>query len=70
MPYDRLVSRFLPMLGSTRRPGGRRGRVPKPQVRISGVFKGADVLSEPDRYGRITTPCRSSTCTRALSWAS
>ncbi|HRH15815.1 MAG TPA: hypothetical protein PK225_15890, partial [Azonexus sp.] len=43
MPYDRLTSRFLPMLGSTRRPGV--DREMKPQVRITGVFKGADVLS-------------------------
>lgn len=43
MPYDRLTSRFLPMLGSTRRPGVEHEM--KPQVRITGVFKGADVLS-------------------------
>ncbi len=43
MPYDRLTSRFLPMLGSTRRPGV--DHEMKPQVRITGVFKGADVLS-------------------------
>lgn len=42
MPYERLVSRFLPMLGSTRRPGVDKPMAP--QVRISGVFKGADVL--------------------------
>lgn len=43
MPYERLVSRFLPMLGSTRRPGVT--TTLKPQVRITGVYKGADVLS-------------------------
>lgn len=43
MPHDRLTSRFLPMLGSTRRPGVEHAL--QPQVRISGVFKGADVLS-------------------------
>lgn len=43
MPYDRLVSRFLPMLGSKRRPGIEHEL--EPQVRVTGVFKGADVLS-------------------------
>lgn len=43
MDYDRLVTRFLPMLGSTRRPGMESEL--KPQVRISGVYKGADTLS-------------------------
>lgn len=46
MPSDRLLSRFLPMLGSARRLGVDAGRASfKPQVRITGVFKGADVLS-------------------------
>lgn len=43
MPHDRLTSRFLPMLGSTRRPGI--DHELQPQIRISGVFKGADVLT-------------------------
>lgn len=43
MPYDRLTSRFLPMLGAARRAGLDREVMPK--VRITGVFKGADVLS-------------------------
>lgn len=53
MPYDRLVSRFLPMLGSTRRPGI--DAPLKPQVRISGVFKGADVLSSLIETGNYHT---------------
>lgn len=45
MPSDRLLSRFLPMLGSARRLGVDPGKASfKPQVRITGVFKGADVL--------------------------
>lgn len=45
MPADRLLSRFLPMLGSARRLGVDPGAASfKPQVRITGVFKGADVL--------------------------
>jgi len=49
MPYDRLTSRFLPMLGSTRRPGV--DREMKPKIRITGVFKGADVLSSLIKSG-------------------
>lgn len=45
MPADRLTSRFLPMLGSARRLGVDRGVASfAPQIRITGVFKGADVL--------------------------
>lgn len=45
MPSDRLLSRFLPMLGSARRLGVDLDKEHfKPQVRITGVFKGADVL--------------------------
>lgn len=45
MPQDRLLSRFLPMLGSARRLGvDPRAAEFKPSIRISGVFKGADVL--------------------------
>ena len=53
MPYDRLVSRFLPMLGSTRRPG--LDDALEPQVRVSGVFKGADVLSSLAESGGYHT---------------
>ncbi len=42
MPADRLLSRFLPMLGASERMG-LDIRI-DPEVRISGVFKGADVL--------------------------
>lgn len=45
MPSDRLLSRFLPMLGAARRLGVDSNAASfKPQVRITGVFKGADVL--------------------------
>lgn len=45
MPQDRLMSRFLPMLGAARRLGVNRRDVEfKPKIRISGVYKGADVL--------------------------
>lgn len=44
MPADRLLSRFMPMLGSARRLGVSRDVSFRPQVRITGVFKGADVV--------------------------
>lgn len=45
MPHSRLVNNFLPMLGAARRLGAERDATTfKPQVRITGVFKGADVL--------------------------
>ena len=46
MPKDRLFSRFLLMMGSTRRLGASRDSDNKPQVRITGVFKGADTLTD------------------------
>jgi hypothetical protein len=45
MPLDRLFSRFLPMLGSSRRLGVSRDVSFKPQIRVTGVYKGADVLT-------------------------
>lgn len=45
MPQDRLYSRFLLMLGSTRRLGASAASKNDPQIRITGVFKGADTLS-------------------------
>lgn len=42
MPEDRLLSRFLPMLGASERLGV--DVKIEPKIRISGVFKGADVL--------------------------
>lgn len=45
MPKDRLMSRFLPMLGSARRLGVDAAEATfEPSVRITGVYKGADVL--------------------------
>lgn len=46
MPSDRLMSRFLPMLGSARRMGAAKGITFKPQIRVTGVFKGADVIQQ------------------------
>ncbi len=51
MPQDRLLSRFLPMLGGAGRMGAPRGVSFKPQVRISGVFKGADTLDRLVKSG-------------------
>jgi hypothetical protein len=46
MPKDRLFSRFLLMLGSTRRLGASAEAKNDPQIRITGVFKGADTLTD------------------------
>lgn len=46
MPADRLFSRFLPMLGSARRLGVDSSVSFDPQIRITGVYKGADVLTQ------------------------
>lgn len=46
MPAERLFSRFLPMLGSARRLGVDQSISFNPQIRITGVYKGADVLSQ------------------------
>lgn len=46
MPRDRLFSRFLLMMGATRRLGANVDARNDPQIRITGVFKGADTLSE------------------------
>lgn len=43
MPHDRLMSRFLPMLGATERLA--LDKKLEPQIRVTGVFKGADALS-------------------------
>ena len=45
MPADRLYSRFLLMMGSSRRLGASKESKNDPQIRITGVFKGADTLS-------------------------
>lgn len=46
MPRERLFSRFLLMMGATRRLGAAKDSANNPQIRITGVFKGADTLSE------------------------
>lgn len=45
MPRDRLYSRFLLMMGATRRLGAREDSKNDPCIRVTGVFKGADTLS-------------------------
>jgi len=46
MPKERLYSRFLLMLGSTRRLGAAKESKNSAQIRITGVFKGADTLTD------------------------
>lgn len=46
MPRERLYSRFLLMMGSTRRLGASEKSRNEPQIRITGVFKGADTLND------------------------
>jgi hypothetical protein len=46
MPKDRLFSRFLLMMGSTRRLGASKTSENDPEIRITGVFKGADTLTD------------------------
>jgi len=46
MPKDRLFSRFLLMMGSSRRLGASKTAKNKPEIRITGVFKGADTLTD------------------------
>lgn len=56
MPQDRLVNRFLPMLGASRRLGvDPREHKFKPTVRITGVFKGADTLQRLIATGEYHT---------------
>lgn len=58
MPADRLYSRFLLMMGATRRLGASRESENSPQIRITGVFKGADTLSgmiESGQYHQLPT---------------
>ena len=53
MPRERLYSRFLLMLGATRRLGAVEANKAAPQIRITGVFKGADTLAamvDSDEY--------------------
>lgn len=46
MPKDRLYSRFLLMMGSTRRMGASTESKNDPRINITGVFKGADTLTD------------------------
>ncbi|WP_020396117.1 hypothetical protein [Thiolinea disciformis] len=52
MPHDRLFSRFLLMMGATRRLGASSNSNNKPQIRITGVLKGADTLIELIESGK------------------
>lgn len=45
MPRERLFSRFLLMMGASRRMGASQTSRNEPQIRITGVFKGADTLA-------------------------
>jgi hypothetical protein len=56
MPQERLLSRFLPMLGAARRLGVDPGAAKfKPEIRISGVFKGAGVLQSLMKTGEYVS---------------
>ncbi len=58
MPRDRLFSRFLLMMGAARRLGARKDSRNEPQIRITGVFKGADTLTDliaSDQYHVLPT---------------
>lgn len=58
MPKDRLYSRFLLMMGSNRRLGASKDSRNEPQIRITGVFKGADTLTDliaSDKYHLLPT---------------
>lgn len=58
MPRERLFSRFLLMMGAKRRLGASKESQNQPQIRITGVFKGADTLSElvaSDHYDVLPT---------------
>ncbi|EGW55182.1 hypothetical protein TevJSym_ae00390 [endosymbiont of Tevnia jerichonana (vent Tica)] len=46
MPKDRLFSRFLLMMGAARRLGAASDSENEPEIRITGVFKGADTLTD------------------------
>lgn len=52
MPADRLYSRFLLMLGSSRRLGASTESVNQPIIRITGVYKGADTLANMVASGK------------------
>jgi len=52
MPRERLFSRFLLMMGSARRLGASKTARNEPQIRITGVFKGADTLTDLINSGK------------------
>ena len=52
MPWERLNSRFLLMLAGNRRLGASKGSRNDPQIRITGVFKGADTLADLVKGGK------------------
>jgi len=52
MPRERLFSRFLLMMGATRRLGASKEARNDPQIRITGVFKGADTLVDMIESGK------------------
>lgn len=52
MPRERLFANFLPMLGASRRLGAGEDLRPEPAIRITGVFKGSDVLDSLVKSGR------------------
>lgn len=52
MPQDRLYSRFLLMMGATRRLGASKDSKNNPQIRITGVFKGADTMADMIASGK------------------
>lgn len=54
LDQERLLSRFLPMLGSARRMGADARHSFKPQIRVTGVFKGADVVQSLIDNGEYT----------------
>lgn len=58
MPAERLYGRFLLMMGASRRLGASSESKNKPQIRITGVFKGADTLTglvESGEYAILPT---------------
>jgi hypothetical protein len=58
MPRERLFSRFLLMMGASRRLGASMDAKNDPQIRITGVFKGADTLTDlvaGDHYSVLPT---------------
>ena len=55
MPRDRLFSRFLLTMGATRRLGASAESVNEPRIHITGVYKGANTLSEIVASGNYKT---------------